>query len=146
MSLSTKDSNQAQERSILKELDDLMGYISDNNDAGLQEDLIDPSFFIGNIEGTHEDIENIIVPTLTSVAEDLTREAPENQAQRQPGLFSSRVDEIKRANEQVPEASLEHEYADLNIDRLVDALVAEHLPKLEAELREKIRARLETKK
>jgi len=35
---------------------------------------------------------------------------------------------------------------EIDIDKLIDALVEEHLPKIEAELRKRIRAQLTTKK
>jgi hypothetical protein len=143
MSVSTKKNSQPHESSVLRELDDLMTYISDDNDAGLQEDLIDPSFFIGNIDDSDESE----VPTLTFVAEDLAKPNAASQPQRQPGLFSNRVEELKRANEQlVPEPVEQADSPEINIDKLVDSLVEEHLPKIEAELRERIRAQLTTKK
>lgn len=141
MSLSTKYGNQAGETSILRELDDLVAYISEETEANLQDDLIDPAFFIGDIESVEAE-----VPTLTSVAEDLANNELDTKTQRQPGLFSNRVEEIKRTNEQNAASATEPDSSDINMDRLIDALVKEHLPKLEAELREKIRAQLEAKK
>lgn len=141
MSLSTKYSDQAGETSILRELDELVAYISGDAGANLQEDLIDPAFFIGDIESAEAE-----VPTLTSVAEELANDDPTAQTQRQPGLFTNRVEEIKRTNEQRSQPDSEPDSSDINMDRLVDALVAEYLPKLEAGLREKIRAQLEAKK
>jgi len=120
-----------------------MTYITGDHDSSLQEDLIDPSFFIGNIEDSSEPE----VPTLTSVAEELAKAEVSPQPSRQPGLFSSRVEEIKRANEQLaPEPEEQSVMPEIDIDKLIDALVEEHLPKIEAELRKRIRAQLTTKK
>ncbi|MFX4228767.1 MAG: hypothetical protein ACFHHU_13090 [Porticoccaceae bacterium] len=141
MSLSTKYSDQAGETSILRELDELVAYISGDAGANLQEDLIDPAFFIGDIESAEAE-----VPTLTSVAEELANDDLTAKTQRQPGLFTNRIEEIKRTNEQRTQPAPEPDPSDINMDRLVDALVAEYLPKLEAELREKIRAQLKAKK
>lgn len=141
MSVSTEDNNKTSESSILKELDDLMGFISDDTDAGKQEDLIDPSFFIGHFEENPEDR----VPTLTSVAEELARDEPAAPA-RQPGLFSNRVEEIKREQEEAARTAPKDTAKEINLDKLVDALVAEYLPKIETELREKLRVLLESKK
>lgn len=141
MSLSTKYGNQAGETSFLRELDELVAYISEETEANQQEDLIDPAFFIGDIESAE-----VEVPTLTSVAEELANSELDAKTQRQPGLFSNRVEEIKRTNERSTASSTEPDSSDINMDRLIDALVKEHLPKLEAELREKIRAQLEAKK
>ncbi len=141
MSVSTEDNNKTSESSILKELDDLMGFISDDTDAGKQEDLIDPSFFIGQFEENPEDR----VPTLTSVAEELAREEPAAPV-RQPGLFSNRVEEIKREQEEAARTAPKDTTKEINLDKLVDALVAEYLPKIETELREKLRVLLESKK
>ena len=143
MSESAGKNNQTKDSSILRELDELMTYISDDNDAGLQEDLIDPSFFVGNADEAAESE----VPTLTSVADDLANISASPQPQRQPGLFSNRVEEIKRAHGQLEtEPEEQAETPEINMDKLVDTLVEEHLPKIEAELRERIRALLLTKK
>lgn len=143
MSVSTQKNNQNQDSSFLRELDELMTYITGDHDSSLQEDFIDPSFFIGNIEDSSEPE----VPTLTSVAEELAKAEVSPQPSRQPGLFSSRVEEIKRANEQLaPEPEEQSVMPEIDIDKLIDALVEEHLPKIEAELRKRIRAQLTTKK
>jgi hypothetical protein len=65
---------------------------------------------------------------------------------RQPGLFSNRVEEIKREQEEAARTAPKDTAKEINLDKLVDALVAEYLPKIETELREKLRVLLESKK
>ena len=132
--MNPKDDNE----SILKELDELMSYIDE--DPAEQQEMIDPSFFIGNIQKEPADE----VPTLTSVAEENPKPtlADQNQEPKQPGLFSSRVEQIKQAQE--AEAKIKKEAEEF--EKILDALVAENLPKIEAQLREKIRAQLLSKK
>jgi len=132
--------NANEDSAILRELDELMTYIDDDANTNGEpnkerEELIDPAFFIGNMNENGPD-----VPTLTTVADESVAKQPRNE-ERQPGLFSSRVESIKQQDSS--------KTIDLSQDELaliVDNLVTEQLPKLEAQLREKITAYLQDKK
>lgn len=148
-------------KAMLQELNELMDYIDADNNSD-NEELIDPAFFIGNINESIPD-----VPTLTTVAnEPVTKHSKvQSETSRQPGLFSARVERFKQntpLESTTPESTSETAQADSNslatqssgstqpseedVNRIVDALLEEQLPKLEAQLRERILASIQNKK
>lgn len=153
----TTEANKTNENSaILRELDELMEYM-DTDDSQETEELIDPSFFIGTMD-VGEEIPD--VPTLTTVAKEAVavtetkQQQDEAEAARQPGLFSARVERLKQQEKAAAEPSntvdaQQHpENQDLpeELAVMVDQLVAENMPKIEAQLRDKITAYLQGRK
>lgn len=160
MTISTETKPTDKASAIVRELDELMDYMDEETvkqDQSKQNDqeLMDPSFFIGNITESGPD-----VPTLTTVANETPAEKPETQEPpRQPGLFSARVEQIKKQGTETPDRQSAHlsehserlqqeatqETLTPTEERLIaiaDALVDEYLPQIEAQLRERILASL----
>ena len=124
----TKTSQADENSAILRELDELMDYVNADSDQA-SETHIDPAFFIGDIHENEPD-----VPTLTTVADGSVAKRPIEE--KRPGLFSARIERIKQKDLSEPAEALEVSQDELA--RMVDSLVAENLPGLEAQLREKI--------
>lgn len=137
MSIEANKKHLDENKALLKELDDLMSYMTDETGSNEEDDLIDPTFFIGKMQSSADE-----VPTLTSVAEEVNPEEDRNE-ERQQGLFSARVAEIKEAQSG---SSREDKLNNEDIEQIVNTIVAENLPKLENRLREEITARLKASK
>lgn len=146
MTMSTETPKTNEKSTILRELDELMEYM-DTNDAQETEELIDPAFFIGNMNDNTSD-----VPTLTTIADELIPEQKKEETPKQPGLFSARVEHFKQREttaeqfKEIPDSPEAEQPIPQEFAEIADALVAENMPKIEAQLREKIMAYLQGKK
>lgn len=155
MTLMTKTNHTEGRTNILRELDELINYIDQDDQQPADEKLVDPAFFIGTMDKANDMSDNYPdVPTLTTVSDKPVEQAPEN-GDRQPGLFSARVARIKQnqdaepaieteqLNSQEPDAEGNREpdekVSESDIEQMVESLVEESLPMLEALLRTRLK-------
>lgn len=157
MAQNDKNNGKKSKKDILEELDNLLGYIDEDNAL--------PEFFSDTHTLENQDMENS-VPTLTTIAEEneIHRNLTQIESPSQPGLFSERLEKIKKkafdsdqskskadeftdslkeskaANEDnVPTLSNEASPVTSDVDRLVDMFVREQMPLLEAKLRTRLK-------
>ena len=140
MSIETEPSEVT--KAVLRELHELIDYLEADDK---QDGLIASALVTGNLNKNTPD-----VPTLTSVAPELADESKALQSPKQQGLFSSRMEHLKQQMDGIdpipdpPEiiidqarnaAAKDDPLSSEEISELVDSIVNEYMPEIEAQLR-----------